>query len=181
MSKETTEAKKIGILLRDLTSLESYISDLFTFSPLPICFVSSAGVVLEFNPAFERISGYQAHEITGEGIETISAEEAMKNLIQETLQKGEVAAREVILLTKNRKKIPASAFTKARKDEDGSVVGLFVGVFNLTQIKKTERELQEKVEELEKFRKIAVGRELKMVELKKTLREAQSRIRGMEK
>ena len=36
-------------------------------------------------------------------------------------------------------------------------------------IKERTRELQKKVKELEKFHKLAVGRELKMVELKKEI------------
>lgn len=38
------------------------------------------------------------------------------------------------------------------------------------RVKKRTQELQEKVQELERFQKLAVGRELKMVELKKALR-----------
>ncbi len=42
------------------------------------------------------------------------------------------------------------------------------------EVKKRTEELQEKVKELEKFRKFAVGRELKMVELKKELKKYKS-------
>jgi len=38
------------------------------------------------------------------------------------------------------------------------------------RVKKRTKELQEKVQELERFQKLAVGRELKMIELKKALR-----------
>lgn len=38
------------------------------------------------------------------------------------------------------------------------------------RVKKRTEELQEKVQELERFQKLAVGRELKMIELKKALR-----------
>ncbi len=53
--------KKITLLLADLASLEDYINDFFNFSPLAICFVSPLGVILEVNPAFEKISGLRAH------------------------------------------------------------------------------------------------------------------------
>jgi len=39
------------------------------------------------------------------------------------------------------------------------------------QVKKRTKELQEKIEELEKFHRLAVGRELKMVELKKEIKK----------
>ena len=37
------------------------------------------------------------------------------------------------------------------------------------KVKRRTKELQEKIEELERFQKFAVGRELKMIELKKEL------------
>lgn len=43
------------------------------------------------------------------------------------------------------------------------------------KVKERTKELQGKVEELEKFQKIAVGRELKMVELKKEIKELKKR------
>jgi hypothetical protein len=45
------------------------------------------------------------------------------------------------------------------------------------QVKKRTGELQEKVQELEKFQKIAVGRELKMIELKKKIRELEEELK----
>lgn len=169
--------KKIETLLEDLASLESYILDLFTFAPLPICFASPIGVVLEFNPAFEKISGYKFYEIVGDGIEKIFDEEEIEDVIKEVLAKEEVASKEAVLITKDKKEISVSIFAKARKDEEGKIVGLFIGLFDLSRTKETERRLQEKVEELEKFHRIAVGRELKMIELKEELERLKTQSR----
>lgn len=177
--KEQKYKQKISILLEDLNSLEAYISDLFTFSPLPICFISPVGVMLEFNPAFEEISGYKFYEVVGDSARKLFRKGEMEELIKETMEKGESGGREISLSAKDKKKIPVSAFARARKDEEGRVIGLFLGVFNLTEIKRTERELEEKIEELERFQKIAVGRELKMIELKKNLFQAQAEIKKL--
>lgn len=58
---------------------------------------------------------------------------------------------------------------KARKSAERSKVEALIEVKkNLErEVQKRTRELQNKVEELEKFNKIAIGRELKMVALKK--------------
>ena len=170
MKKE--EDKKIATLLEDLASLESYILDLFTFSPLPICFISPIGVVLEFSPAFEKISGYKFYEIVGESIENIFDSKHIKGLIEKILETGEVVGEEAILLSKSKKEVHVSIFARVRKDENNKIVGLFMGVFDMSKAKKIEQELQEKVSELERFQKLAVGRELKMIELKKALRKA---------
>jgi len=134
--------KKVSLLLEDLASLEAYIHDLFSFSPLAVCFVSPIGVILEANPAFEKISNYSFDEIVGEAIEKIIEKEAIEKLIDDTLKKGVVEGREVKFFPREKKSLVCQVFTKARKDEEGKAVGFFLGVFDLTKIKKTEEELK---------------------------------------
>jgi hypothetical protein len=42
---------------------------------------------------------------------------------------------------------------------------------DITELKKTDRELREKLEQLARFRRLAVGRESKMIALKKEINE----------
>jgi hypothetical protein len=44
------------------------------------------------------------------------------------------------------------------------------------KVKERTRELQEKIKELEKFQKMAVGRELKMIELKREIEELKKKV-----
>lgn len=57
----------------------------------------------------------------------------------------------------------------ARQDEDGSIVGYFFAFTDIRERKQFESELKERIEELEKFQNLAIGRELKMVELKEEI------------
>jgi len=141
--KESSKEKKLSLLADDLASLESYIHDLFSFSPLPICFVSPIGVILEVNPAFENISGVKSYEIIGEAIEKVFEKREADSLTKETLEQGSVHAREMTFSPKGKEKIFIQVFTRARKDEEGEVVGYFLGIFNLTEIKEKENELKE--------------------------------------
>lgn len=49
------------------------------------------------------------------------------------------------------------------------------------EVKKQTKELQERINELERFHKLTVGRELKMIELKKSLAQAQKEIKKLKK
>jgi len=167
--------KKISLLLEDLAALETYISDIFTFSPLPLCFISPLGVILESNPAFVKISRFSFDEIIGKAIEELFNKKEIEELVNDTLEKGTIGGREMLFSPKGRKEILVQVFTKARKEEKGEIVGYFISLFDLTKIKKTENELRERVEELEKFHKLTVGRELKMVELKEKIKELETK------
>lgn len=57
----------------------------------------------------------------------------------------------------------------------GKDVILQATVRDITREKRAEEELKQKIEELERFNKIAVGRELKMIELKEKLKSLEER------
>jgi len=149
--------KKISILLEDLTFLEAYIKDVFTFSPLPLCFISPLGVVLEANPAFEKISNFSFDEIIGKTIEKLFDKEEIQKLVRDILEQGFVEGREMKFFPKGKTEIPTHVFAKTRKDEKGKTIGYFLSLFDLTKIKKTEIEtrktLMSMLEDVEEARK----------------------------
>jgi len=140
--RETDSVQKISTLLEDLLLLERYIRDLFTFFPLPVCFVSPLGVIFEVNPAFEKAIGYTSYEIVGKPIENFFEKEKIEALTKEILKGGSIEAREVSFFAKEGKKIDVSIFGQTRKNEQGEITGFFLGFFDLTKIRKTESDLQ---------------------------------------
>ncbi|MBL7142299.1 MAG: PAS domain S-box protein [Candidatus Pacebacteria bacterium] len=141
MAIENKETEKISTLLEDLDSLENYIRDLFNFLPLPVFLLSPAKIILEVNPAFEKITGYGIEESIGKSIEDIFNAEEIEYLVKETLGKGFIKAKAISLTTKSGIKVSVSAATMLRKGEEGDVVGYFFSLFDLTDIKKQENEL----------------------------------------
>ncbi len=137
--KKQTE---LNLVLDDLTALEQYIHDLFNFSPLPVCFISPIGVILEVNPALEKVTGFKMDEVIGESIEKIFDKDEASFLIRDTLKEGVVDNRELLLLSKGGNKIIAQVSTRVRKDENNETVGFFISLSDLTRIKKTEAELK---------------------------------------
>jgi len=168
--------KKISILLGDLAFLEDYINDIFTFSPLPFCFVSPSGVILESNPVFVKFSNFTFDEIIGKAIEELFNEGEIEKLVKDTLEKGFVEGREMKFFPKGKTEISIQVFTRVREDEGGKVAGYFMSFFDLTKIKKTENELRERIEELEAFHNLTANRELKMIELKNKIIELEEKI-----
>ncbi len=133
---------QLSLLLDDLTALEEYVHDLFNFSPLPICFISPIGVILELNPAMERVSGFKMDEIVGEPLEKIFRKEEIGPLVKETIGAGFVDGKELRFFPKGGEEISVQVFTRTRKDEKGEIVGYFLSLLDLTGIKKTEAELK---------------------------------------
>ena len=135
-------ADKISVLLEDLSSLESYANDLFSFLPLPVCLVSSVGIILDVNPSFEEISGYKIEEIVGNSAEKVFKKKEIEELSKEILEKGTVKTREISIFAKDKKEIFGSASATLRKTEEEESVGYFLSFFDLTEIKEREKDLQ---------------------------------------
>ena len=93
----------------------------------------------------------------------------MAELLKEAQERGSAKGKEMILIAKDKKEIPVTVSVSLREDPNGNFIGFFITVADITEEKKFQRELQKKITELERFQKLTVGRELKMVELKKEI------------
>lgn len=80
------------------------------------------------------------------------------------------------LYRKDRSKVLLEIDESSLKDEEGKVIGIIGAARDVTKriqaeeaLKKSEQELKKRVQELEEFYNIAVGRELRMIELKQEI------------
>ena len=137
--------KKIFELVEDLSFLEDHFRDLISFLPISFCFVSPVGIILETNPAFEKLTGYKTEEIISKSIEEIFDKKEIKELVKETLSKGFVEAKEISFFSKDGEKIPVSCSSVLRKEKeeggDGLSIGYFLSIFDLRNIKEKEQTL----------------------------------------
>ncbi|HMB66119.1 MAG TPA: PAS domain S-box protein, partial [Patescibacteria group bacterium] len=142
-------------LQEDLENLERYIQEYSLFLPLAVYSINPVGVVVDVNQTGKEISGYEETDLIGKSVDFLfSKKKPINDLFQETLKKGEIKNREMELVTKKKKKIPVRVSSAARKDADNNVIGCFLAINDITEIKKFQDKLEDKVKkrtkELEK-------------------------------
>lgn len=177
--KRLTIEKELQRTQEDLEDLEMYIGEFSSFLPLAVCTITPAGVIIDTNKAFGVLTNYKPEEISGEFFEVIFLnKKEVQRVLNEVQEEESVKTKEMILRSKEKKEIPVNISVSARKDREGNFIGYFIAISDITEFKKLQigleervqqrtKELQKRVDELEKFHKLTVGRELKMVELKK--------------
>ena len=176
--------KKTKRLSEDLKELESYIRSLSLFLPTAIGYISIKGKIIDVNRAFEELTGYSNIELSGNPLSIFFFEKKEgEDVTRKTLKKGYINSLESLIVTKKEKrKIPVRISTSLRKDDKGKPIGYFISLVDITEskrqqekleeaVKEKTKELQAKVNELERFFKLTVGRELKMLELKRKIEQ----------
>ena len=191
--KKNKEKTLVKSLKEDLGDLERYIKEFSAFLPLAVCTVNPLGIIININQAFQNLAGYGATEIVGELAINLFLDKKEAETFEKTVFKEKIVRTgELILLTKDKKRIPVSVSASVREDETGNIIGYFLAIFDISGFKKLQeelegkvrertRELQGKIEELERFNRLAVGRELKMVALKEKIEKLKEELEKYKK
>lgn len=172
--RDVAERKELE---KKLTESEERFRTIFEKSPDAYFLIDLRGNFIDGNEAAEKISGYKKEELLGQNMAKVlpfsELAKATKRLGERVLGKS---AEPLILemIKKDGNHIAA--------ETNGSLVEingkkLFLGVVrDVTLQKKIEVEIKKKNEELEKFNKFAVGREVAMANLKKRIRELEEKL-----
>ena len=179
--KETLCEKKLRWAQEDLADLERHIEELFAFLPLPLCVFNPPGNITDINQALKELTGYEIDELVGESIEFLFPGLKIKAIITRLDKGEEIKGEELTLVNKQKKEIPISLFISQKKDQEGNLIGYFAALFDLSSVKEVQKELQKKIRDLERFQKITVGRELKMIELKKEIEKLKKEVEQRKK
>ncbi len=174
-------------LQENLNELIDYLNDLFNFLPIPVCDISPTLYIIQANKAFEKLSGFDLLEIVGEPIEKFLLErDGLKKVVSLLEEKNFLENEEFTLLCKDKKEKIVNTFW-AKKEK-----GYFLAMIDITHLKRIHQEMEEKIksqtkelreklEELEKFQKVTIGRELKMIELKNEIQKLKKEIEELKK
>ena len=146
-------------------STKSQLEYILDTGPIGVAF-STQGKIHFANPRFT--------EMFGAGVGDASPDlyvkpEERDSLISQLKAEGKVENYDVQLYNRDRQ-IRDILITYLPMTYDGEE-GILGWLLDITDRKKAEKEIQEKYTELSRFRRMAIGREQKMIELKKEINE----------
>ncbi len=129
-----------------------------------------------------EVLGYNEDEVVGKDwFENFLPERLRESIgrVAEKLFVGEeelVDKFENVVLTKSGEERLIAWSNSVLKDKSGKITHLLSSGEDITDRKKSEEDLKNKVEELEKFNELTTNRELKMISLKKRIKELEVKL-----
>lgn len=148
--------------------------------------IDESGCITTWNHAAERIFGYTKEEALGMPVENLLSEEdkekhrkGFKRFIETGLPVVIGKTMEVVGVRKDGSRFPNELSLSAEKVD---AKWIFTGVLrDITERKRLESQLRERLDEVERLNKLMVGRELKMDDMRKEIQSLKARIEELEK
>ena len=167
----------------ELKNSEKRLKIIFDYAPNAYFLYDLKGTFIDGNKAAEELVGYKKEELIGKNMlkaKLLPLEEipkASKYIVETVL--GKVSGpNELTLIRKDGSRVLTEITAIPVKIKGRTVV---LGITrDITKRKRIEEALKKKNEELERFNKIVMGRELKMVELKKKIKELEEKLNKRE-
>ena len=176
MSSDISEKKRAE---EQAKTTSQYARSLIEASLDPLVTISPDGKITDVNQATIKVTGVPREELIGTDFSNYFTEpEKARDGYQQVFAKGSVTDYPLTIRHKDHKTTEVLYNASVYTDADGNVLGVFAAARDVTAQKKAEAEIAEqrgkeleRLAELERFQKLTVGRELKMIELKKEVEE----------
>jgi len=159
----------LNLLKQQLMESEERYIGFVESSPDMIYSVDNNGVIVFMNKQGYKVLGFDAGEITGRHIREIFPPVTLKRLeseLERLEQKGIIFIDDGKIIKKNGELLRVEINLISTYNSIGRFLWTRCIVRDITEKDNLNRELKERVRELEEFYDIAVERELKMVEIK---------------
>jgi PAS domain S-box-containing protein len=167
---------------RDVTAQKQasqYARSLVEASLDPLVTISSEGKITDVNEATIKVTGISRDRLIGTDFSDYFTEpEKAREGYQQVFSKGFVTDYPLTIRHRDGAHTNVLYNASVYKDVRGNVLGVFAAARDVTAQKRAEAEVAdqrtkelERLAELERFQRLTVGRELKMIELKKEIEE----------
>jgi len=184
---ETEEGMLTMSAIRDITAQKQtsqYARSLIEASLDPLVTISTEGKITDVNEAAVKVTGAARERLIGTDFWNYFTEpEKAREAYQQAFAKGFVTDYTLTIRHTDGRLSHVLYNASVYKDTIGKVLGVFAAARDVTPLKKAEVELAEqrnreleRLAELERFQKLTVGRELKMIELKKEVEDLKRRL-----
>jgi PAS domain S-box-containing protein len=171
---------------RDITAQKQasqYARSLIEASLDPLVTISPEGKITDVNEATAKVTGVPREKLIGADFSNYFTEPGKaQEGYQLVFSKGTVTDYPLTIRHNDGKLTDVLYNASVYKDVAGSVLGVFAAARDITAQRKAEAQVAEqrsreleRLAELERFQRLTVGRELKMIELKKEIEELKRR------
>jgi PAS domain S-box-containing protein len=168
--------------LREMKALNiasRYARSLLEASLDPMVTISPEGKITDVNDATIQVTGISRDNLVGTDFSDYFTEPARaREGYLRVFAKGSVTDYPLTIRHQNESLTEVLYNATVYKDADGIVLGVFAAARDVTAQVRAEAEIaerrareHERLEELERFQRLTIGRELKMIELKKEILE----------
>jgi PAS domain S-box-containing protein len=172
---------------RDVTvqkQASQYARSLIEASLDPLVTISPEGKITDVNEATIKVTGVARERLVGADFSNYFTEpEKAREGYQQVFAKGLVTDYALTIRHGNGRLTDVLYNASVYRDAGGNVLGVFAAARDVTAQKRAEEQVAEqrakeleRLAELERFQKLTVGRELKMIELKKEIEELKSKV-----
>jgi len=182
---DRTEQKKAEEIVKNS---EQRLAQIINFLPDPTWVIDGEGKVVTWNQAMENLTGVAAADMVGKGNYEYALPfygERRPILIDLVREWNPEYEKKYLSIKKVGQKLISESYhpdlgdgglylsgnASLIYDAAGQVAGAIESLRDMSESKHMEEELRRNVEELERFNKIAIGREIKMIQLKEEINE----------
>lgn len=159
-------------LEQELLELEQYIRDLWEFLPIPLIYFNPQGMVMDVSAALERLFHVKKEDIITRSLASYFEDQKVyQQILNEAENKQSVTDIQARLRLSTETVIDANLSVQMRRDENGKSIGYFLAINDLTNFVRMQADLKTRINDLKEFSDLAVGRELKMIELEKEVNQ----------
>jgi len=150
------------------------LSEAVEHSPITVMITDKKGTIEYVNPSFSEVTGYSAKEAIGQNPGILKSGNHPNSFYKDlwkTILSGKTWRGQILNRKKNDDEFWESTSISGILNEKGDITHFVAVKQDITERKHMEADLRQNVEELEQFNKLAIGREIMMIQLKEEINE----------